>query len=334
MRPPGTWEVQWHPASGGAPRRWLLTPAARYRLTLGGGAVVLVAMFLLGLLPVSARTLVARWGLAGMERENRALRREEAARRERAVALMNALDARLDRGRRLAWALSLPEAVWRPGSPPVPTRTDSDVQVLAWLARAAERVAALGEQLGSARPTPVCPLGALPTAMPVDPSLSVPVALYGWRTSPFTGQREPHFGVTVAAPRGQPVVAVGGGTVRYAGVPREQRSNEWTRFGMLVVIDHGGGVYSILGGLSTVGVKRGDAVRRGEVVGTVGQSAWSRVPAVYWEVRWPLPGGSRPIDPALVCPGLPLPDVDGRLASPAGDLPDDFARLQHILGRR
>jgi murein DD-endopeptidase MepM/ murein hydrolase activator NlpD len=328
------WEIQWHPASGRAPRCWLLGRAARRRLAVTAAAATLAVLGFGALLPSAVRALVSRWSIDATARENRRLHAAEDERREVALALVRTLAVRIDRSRRLAWSLELPSGVWRGAEPPPPPADAGDAAVLAWLDDASARVERLATALTTERPAVPCALGALPTAPAIDPALSVPVALYGWRTSPFTGEREAHYGVTLASPLRRPVLAPGGGVVRYVGTPREKRSNEWTRFGNVVVIDHGGGVTSVLGGFATMAVQSGTHVRRGETIGSVGQSAWTRVPALYFEVRWPTAQGNRPIDPALVNLCLPLPDPGARFERPWGDLPADFARLDHLGWRR
>lgn len=111
---------------------------------------------------------------------------------------------------------------------------------------------------------------------------------------------------------------------------RERRANEWTRFGTVVVVDHGGAVFTVYGHLGEATVKKGQAVTRGTRLGRVGMTGWTRVPALYYEVRWPRLAGGAPIDPALLCIALPLDDLDARVADPRAGLPDDFANLSHL----
>ena len=71
---------------------------------------------------------------------------------------------------------------------------------------------------------------------------------------------------------------------------------------------------------------------RAQRLGSVGQTGWTRVPALYYEVRWPVDDGSRPIDPGLVTPTMPVEDLDTRLADPSGGLPGGFALVEHLVG--
>jgi murein DD-endopeptidase MepM/ murein hydrolase activator NlpD len=121
--------------------------------------------------------------------------------------------------------------------------------------------------------------------------------------------------------------------VLFAGTVRERRANEWNQFGNIVVIDHGGQVLSVLGHLREISVRRGQALARGDRVGSVGQTGWTRVPALYFEVRWPWQGATVPVDPALVALALPLEDIDARLDRPDYDLPAGFALVEHLPRR-
>jgi murein DD-endopeptidase MepM/ murein hydrolase activator NlpD len=141
-------------------------------------------------------------------------------------------------------------------------------------------------------------------------------------------------GTTLAAPQGEPVLAAGAGKVLFAGSARERKANEWTRFGNIVVVDHGGKVVTVYAHLRDVLVRRGQAVTRAQRLGSVGQTGWTRVPALYYEVRWPLDERSRPIDPGLVTPTVPVEDLDARLADPTAGLPGGFAILDHLIGGR
>jgi murein DD-endopeptidase MepM/ murein hydrolase activator NlpD len=328
------WEVQWHPGGGGKVRRWLLTRRQRRRLLLLAMPAMVAVLALVSVLPFGLRLLLAHFELSSLAREDRELYAEGSARREEAVELAREVVVRRQRLRRLSFVLGLPRDIWTSSVAAVPPADANDETLAVWLTTHSGTMLAEAERIVRAGPSPPCPLDALPTGSPLDRASAVPVALFGWRISPFTGQREAHHGVTLAAVEGEDVFAPGSGRVVFAGKVREKRSNEWTRFGNVVVLDHGGGVLTVFGSLASVAVRRGVRTARGEKLGTVGQSGWTRVPALYYEVRWPYPGGSRPIDPALFDLALPLPDSDARLAAPDCDLPDDWARVEHLPGRR
>jgi len=86
-----------------------------------------------------------------------------------------------------------------------------------------------------------------------------------------------HQGADIAAPEGTPVRATNAGTVRVAGF--------FPIKGGLVVLDHGGGVFSLYFHQSRIRVKVGDEVTRGQFVGEVGTTGLSTGPHLHWEMR-------------------------------------------------
>jgi septal ring factor EnvC (AmiA/AmiB activator) len=84
-------------------------------------------------------------------------------------------------------------------------------------------------------------------------------------------------GIGIAAPIGTPVKAVAPGTVvsvRPLGT-----------YGLTVVVNHGGGDYSIYSSLNTGSVKAGSVIKRGDVIGTVGVSDPDLKPHLHLEIR-------------------------------------------------
>lgn len=100
---------------------------------------------------------------------------------------------------------------------------------------------------------------------------------FGLRTHPISGVRRLHAGVDVAAPTGTPVVAAAAGTVTWAG-PRGG-------YGLLVVIDHGGGLETRYAHASALEVQRGAHVERGQPVARVGATGTATGPHLHYEVR-------------------------------------------------
>lgn len=98
------------------------------------------------------------------------------------------------------------------------------------------------------------------------------------RFHPILKIRRPHLGVDFAAPTGTPVRAVGNGIVKWAG---------WKgSFGRHVEIDHGGDLasaYSHLRGIHP-SVKRNARVKRGQVIGWVGQSGQATGPHLHFAI--------------------------------------------------
>jgi murein DD-endopeptidase MepM/ murein hydrolase activator NlpD len=328
------WEIQWHPADGGRFRRLVLTRRGLRRTFWALAAVLLVVLVIMAALPLGLRGVLTSFTVDAARRENRALRLRAEELRERAYGLADRMRETVQRGRRVAWELGASPQVWEASCPAPPPRGAEDETTIRWLGEQGVRLGALSEALAAPHDALRCPLAALPVASPVDVRRAVPVALFGWRVSPFTGKTMAQYGVTLAAPQGEPVAAPGAGRVLFAGSVRERKANEWTRFGNLVVLDHGGGVATIYAHLRDVLVKRGQAVARGQRLGSVGQTGWTRVPALYYEVRWPLDERARPVDPGLVTPAVPVEDLDTRLADPSGGLPGGYALLEHLVGGR
>jgi septal ring factor EnvC (AmiA/AmiB activator) len=84
-------------------------------------------------------------------------------------------------------------------------------------------------------------------------------------------------GVELGVPAGAPVSAVADGVVRFAG---------WFRgYGKIVIVDHGDTYFSVLGHLDEIAVSVGDAVRRGDRIGSSGDTGSLAGPRLYFEIR-------------------------------------------------
>jgi murein hydrolase activator len=84
-------------------------------------------------------------------------------------------------------------------------------------------------------------------------------------------------GIGIATPSGTPVRAIAAGTVSIA--------LQLGTYGESVVLDHGGGFYSIYAHLSDIGVRRGQSVERGAVLGRSGGENSDEGPHLYFEIR-------------------------------------------------
>jgi len=85
-------------------------------------------------------------------------------------------------------------------------------------------------------------------------------------------------GIAIGADEGTAVAAAGNGMVVYAG-------NEIEVFGGLVLIDHGSGWVTAYGHLGQLNVARGDKVRTGQKLGTVGDTGYVDSPQLHFEIR-------------------------------------------------
>ncbi|MGZ3787283.1 MAG: M23 family metallopeptidase [Bacteriovorax sp.] len=125
-------------------------------------------------------------------------------------------------------------------------------------------------------------LRSTPTLMPAMGHLT---SGYGPRMSPYAGRIKMHEGLDVGAPIGTPIVAPADGVVTFSG-PKPG-------FGNFVQIDHGYGVETIFGHASTLSVKKGQKIFRGDKIATVGNTGYSTGPHVHYEVRV----NGTPVDP-------------------------------------
>lgn len=89
-----------------------------------------------------------------------------------------------------------------------------------------------------------------------------------------------HGGVDVGAPAGTPIYAAAEGTVRISGWHDHRYS-----YGNYVVIDHGGGMSTIYGHMSSRACSAGDYVQQGDVIGYVGNTGYSFGNHLHFEVR-------------------------------------------------
>lgn len=102
--------------------------------------------------------------------------------------------------------------------------------------------------------------------------------------------RNPHGGMDIAAPRGTPIYAPADGIVVEA--------QDFFFSGNCVYIEHGQGVTSFYAHMNRIDVKIGDTVKRGDVIGTVGDTGRVTGPHLHWSIglngTW--------VDPALFIP--------------------------------
>ncbi len=121
-------------------------------------------------------------------------------------------------------------------------------------------------------------LASIPAIQPVsNEELTRMASGFGWRSDPFTKARKMHWGMDFTAPRGTPIYATGDGKVTRA-------DNYASGFGKHIRIDHGYGYLSLYAHLSKYNVKKGDKVKRGDLIGFVGSTGRSEAPHLHYEV--------------------------------------------------
>lgn len=97
--------------------------------------------------------------------------------------------------------------------------------------------------------------------------------------------KEPHDGIDLAAPAGTPVKTAQEGKVLYAG---EQQG-----YGLIVIVEHSNGLITLYAHNRDLRVRTGQAVRRSQVIATVGESGRTSGPHLHFEVRV----DGKPVDP-------------------------------------
>ena len=117
-------------------------------------------------------------------------------------------------------------------------------------------------------------LASTPSIWPTEGWIS---SRFGYRNSPFTGQREFHKGLDISGRIGTPVYAPAKGTVVFAGVDGG--------YGKAMVLNHGAGLVTRYAHLHRIAVKRGQTVTRGEMIGYIGNTGRSTGPHLHYEVR-------------------------------------------------
>jgi murein DD-endopeptidase MepM/ murein hydrolase activator NlpD len=121
--------------------------------------------------------------------------------------------------------------------------------------------------------------GALPTfRWPVRGKV---ITTYGAKTNGKSND-----GINLAVPEGTPVKAAEDGVVAYSG-------NELKGYGNLILVRHANGYVTAYAHASELLVKRGDTIKRGQVIAKSGQSGEVGSPQLHFEIR----KGSTPVDP-------------------------------------
>ncbi|MTV49629.1 peptidoglycan DD-metalloendopeptidase family protein [Heliobacillus mobilis] len=100
---------------------------------------------------------------------------------------------------------------------------------------------------------------------------------YGPRYHPVRKKNSYHTGVDLGAPAGASILATNSGVVIVAGYDYA--------YGNCVVIDHGGGITTLYGHMSSLGVSEGQTVQKGDFIGKVGSTGLSTGPHLHYEVR-------------------------------------------------
>lgn len=123
-------------------------------------------------------------------------------------------------------------------------------------------------------------LNNIPSIQPViNSQLTLLTAGYGMLMHPFYRTLQSHQGVDYTVPEGSSVFATADGTVK-------EVSGRNSTFGLNIVIDHGNGYLTQYCHLSSSKVRKGQRVRRGDIIALSGNSGLSLSPHLHYEVRY------------------------------------------------
>jgi murein DD-endopeptidase MepM/ murein hydrolase activator NlpD len=122
-------------------------------------------------------------------------------------------------------------------------------------------------------------LAATPAIQPVsNEDINRVASGFGYRIDPIYKTVKMHAGLDFSAPQGTPIYATADGVVKQAGFSGGGYGNH-------VVINHGYGYETLYGHMVRVKARRGQRVKRGEVVGYVGSTGKSTGPHLHYEVH-------------------------------------------------
>lgn len=130
-------------------------------------------------------------------------------------------------------------------------------------------------------------LACIPAIQPVsNKDLRRLSSFFGYRTDPFYKVKKFHEGVDFSAPQGTEIHSTGDGVV--VSVKKSNR-----HYGNTIVIDHGYGYETVYAHMDEFEVRKGERVKRGQIIGTVGNTGKSTAPHLHYEVR----KNGRPLNP-------------------------------------
>ncbi|PQJ21521.1 M23 family metallopeptidase [Tenacibaculum sp. SG-28] len=129
-------------------------------------------------------------------------------------------------------------------------------------------------------------LASIPAIQPVkNEDLKRMASGYGMRLHPILKSWRMHNGMDFTAPTGTPIFASGNGKII--------KAHRSATFGNVVYIDHGYGYKTVYAHMSKFAVRKGQKVKRGDIIGYVGNTGRSAAPHLHYEVH----KNDRPVNP-------------------------------------
>lgn len=121
-------------------------------------------------------------------------------------------------------------------------------------------------------------LASIPAIQPIaNKDLERTASGWGYRIHPIYKIKKFHYGIDFTAPTGTEIYVTGDGTI-------EQIESSHRGYGNSIIIDHGFGIKTLYAHLDRINVRQGQKVKRGDIIGFVGNSGLSTAPHLHYEV--------------------------------------------------
>lgn len=275
MPPQRRWTFLVVPHGSDSPRSFSLSEKLVRRLTIGASAIGLVAAMGIGV-------AVSHVALRIRGTDDKSLIGSVSAMQARLDSLDDTLRviARRDQQIRLLAGLSADSSEQRPGGATLTVGKVAEMTVSSsgdidgMIKRANSLAASFAEVTGTLAHNTER-MSRIPSIMPTAGWLSSTYSLS--RFHPILHYARPHEGIDVSAPMGAPIVAPAGGVVRLV---------TWeTGYGNVLEIDHGDGIVTKYAHCSKIVVRRGQHVKRGDIIANVGSTGLSTGPHVHYEIH-------------------------------------------------
>jgi murein DD-endopeptidase MepM/ murein hydrolase activator NlpD len=121
-------------------------------------------------------------------------------------------------------------------------------------------------------------LASIPAIQPIaNKDLERTASGWGYRIHPIYKIRKFHYGIDFTAPTGTDIYVTGDGIV-------EQIESSQRGYGNSIIINHGFGIKTLYGHMDHFNIRQGQKVKRGDIIGFVGNTGLSTAPHLHYEV--------------------------------------------------
>jgi len=122
-------------------------------------------------------------------------------------------------------------------------------------------------------------VAAIPAIQPIsNKDLTRTASGWGYRIHPIYKIRKFHYGIDFTAPTGTDIYSTGDGVIE------SLEANSRDGYGNYIIINHGYGFKTLYGHMDSFNVKKGQKVKRGDIIGFVGNTGLSTAPHLHYEV--------------------------------------------------